>query len=74
MSMSSAARLTTRFHHRLGSAHKGYHCAVGGLARVYVEQFHALSPVYHIHNLIDDIHIAPFAEVGHTFNKSVHVG
>ena len=56
------------FDHRVGVAHKGDHGAVGGLAWVNIEQFHALGLANHIGYVVNNLGIAPFAEVGHTFN------
>ena len=46
-------------------AHKGHHRAVGGLARVNVEELHSLHALHLIRYLADDAHVAAFAEVGH---------
>ena len=58
---------------RLGFTDEGDDGAVGGLAGVDVEEFHTLDLLNLGSHLIDDIHIAPFADIGHTFNKLLHL-
>ena len=64
--------LESGLYHRLGTAHKGNHRAVSGLAGVNIQKFHTRGTLDNCRNLIDNSHVAPFAEVGHTFHKSVH--
>ena len=54
--------------HCVGLTHKGHHCAVGSLAWVHVEQFHALDTFDLIGNLLNNGHIASLTEVRHAFH------
>ena len=55
------------------AAHKSHHGAVGSLTWVHVEQFHTLSLANNVGYLINHVHVAALAKIGHAFNKSVHV-
>ncbi len=57
----------------LRRTHKGDHSAVGSLTGVYIEQFHALDLGDDASDLIDNVHVAPLAEVGHAFHELLHL-
>ena len=54
--------------HRCGVTDKCDHCAIGSLTWVYVQQFHAIGTADNVGNLLDDVHVAALAEVGHAFH------
>ncbi len=62
------------FDHGLGLAHESHHRAVGGLARVNVEKAHAFAVSDCIGNGFNHCLVAPFAEIGHTFDDSFFHG
>jgi len=57
--------------HRLRRADEGDHRAVGGLARVDVEEFDALDGFDLVGDLPDDGQVAAFAEIRDAFDESV---
>ena len=56
----------------LGLTDEGDDRAVGGLARIDVQQFHAFNFFDLGGDLVYDVHIAPFADIGHAFDKLFH--
>ena len=64
--------LESGFHDRIGLPYESHYGTVGGLSRVYVQELHAFDFFHFVGNLLDDRHVAPFAEVGHAFNDFFH--
>ena len=61
--------LECRLDHRLRLADKRDHGAVGGLARVHIEQFDTLCPTDNVGYLVYHFLVATLTEIGHTFNQ-----
>ena len=61
------------FDHRFRRSDEGDHRAVGGLARIDIQQRDALDSFDFVGDLLDDVQIAPFAEIGHALDElAVH--
>ncbi len=60
--------LECSLHHILGAPHEGDDSAVGGLTGIHIQKFHTLHGCDGIGDGLDFLRIAPFAEVGHTFD------
>ncbi len=58
---------------RFGSTYEGHYRAVGSLARVHIEQFHALYAFHSVSNLPDNVHVAPLTEIRDAFHDSLVV-
>lgn len=58
----------SRLGHCLRAACKSHYGAVGGLARIHVQQSHTFGLFYDIGDLANDRRVAPFRKIGHTFN------
>ena len=58
--------------HGLRLTDEGDDGTVGGLAGVHIEKLHTLDLFNLGSDLIDDIHVAALADIGHTFNKLFH--
>ena len=67
-----ADHLIGGFEHGLGLADKSDDGAVGGLTGIDIEQFDTLDLFDLGGDLIDNIHVAALADIGHTFNKLLH--
>ena len=57
----------------LGLAHKGDDGAVGGLAGVHIKEFHTLDLLNLGGDLVNDIQVASFADLGDAFDKLFHI-
>ena len=64
--------LISSLKHRLGFTYEGDDSTIGSLTRVDVKEFHTFHLLNLGSHLIDDIHVAPFADIGHAFNKLLH--
>ncbi len=62
------------FYNCLRGPHKGDYRAVGGLAGVDIEELYPPCFGYGFDDAVDFLLVAPFAEIGHTFNQSFHHG
>jgi hypothetical protein len=60
--------------HSLWLAHKCHYGAVGGFAGVYIEETDGFNALYGVAYLLDNGAVAPFAEIGHTFDNSFFHG
>ena len=60
------------FEDGLGLSYESDDSAVGGLAGVNVEEFDAIDLLNLGSNLIDNIHVAAFADIRHAFNELFH--
>ena len=61
------------FEYGLGLTHKGDDSTVGSLAGIDVQQLHTFHLLNLGSHLIDDIHVAAFTDIRHTFNKLFHI-
>ena len=59
--------------HHVGATHKGYHRSVGGLSWVYIEQFNTFNLFDNTGYLVNDFHVAAFAEIRHTLYKLLYI-
>ena len=56
-----------------GLAHKGDDGAVGGLAGIYIKEFYSLDLLNLGGDLVNDIHVASFADIGDALDKLFHI-
>ena len=61
------------FNHHIRSTHKGNHSSVCGFSRVYIKQFNTFNLFDNICYLVNDFHVAAFAEIRHTLHKFVYI-
>ena len=74
--------LESRLQHSFGAAHEGHDSPVGRLARIHVEHLDALLVAVDRHlgrsdglnDLINNIFVSPFTEIGHAFYNLCHSG
>ena len=74
--------LESRLQHGFGAAHEGHDSPVGRLARIHVEHLDALLVAVDRHlgrsdglnDLINNIFVSPFTEIGHAFYNLCHSG
>src|SRR5580692_343369 len=57
---------------RIWASNKGHYRAIGGISRVDIQQSNSLDCLDLIRNLLYQLHIASFAEVGHTLDDWLH--
>ncbi len=57
-------------HNLFRPAHKGYNSTVGSFSRINVQHLDTFYGTNGIGNLSDNIHVAPFTEVGHALHDS----
>ena len=60
------------FHYRFRFSHKGNHRAVGCFTRIHVKQTYACRIADLVRDLVDNVHIAPFAKIGHALDKLLY--
>ena len=73
--------LESSLQNSLGRTYESNHRTVGSLARIHVQNLYALLSAIHVnldcsngcHYLVYHFTVAPFAEIGHTFNYPFHM-
>ena len=58
--------------HCLGGAHKGHNSAVGGIARIHIQQFHTIHTLHGIGYLPYHTHVATLTEIGNALHQSLY--
>ena len=64
--------LERSFHHRIRFAHESDHGTVGRLPRIHIQKLHTFNLFHFIGNLLDNRHVAAFAEVRHALDDFFH--